>query len=84
MRSMVLAFAMSLLSSNLHADALPERHPSLVTKAWYQLCGGKGSLPFDPRFSCCSFTQSTRKYCVRPSNGFLLNCIQACDAAHCR
>ena len=85
MRPTVLALALSLLcSSTLRADTLFERYPSLVTKAaWYQLCGGKRSLPFDPHYSCCCFTQSTGRYCVRPSGGFLLNCVYVCDTARC-
>jgi hypothetical protein len=83
MRPIMLALALSLPCSALHADTLLERYPSLVTKAWYQLCGGKRSLPFDPRFGCCCFTQSTGRYCVRPSGGFLPNCVYVCDTARC-
>jgi hypothetical protein len=83
MRPIMLAFVLSLLSSShLQAGALLERYPWLVTKAWYQLCGGNRFLPFDPQFSCCCHTLSTGKWCVRRGTG--LDCIQACDAAVCR
>jgi hypothetical protein len=86
MRPIMLAVSLSLLSgSYLQAATLAERYPRLVTAPWYQLCGNKQSLPFDPHFSCCCFTQSTGKHCVRNgSNGFLLNCIHICDVAQCR
>src|ERR1700730_18340186 len=66
MRAILLAFVLSLFSSSLlQAGALVERYPWLVTKAWYQLCGNNRFLAFDPQFSCCCFTQSTGKHCVR-------------------
>jgi len=85
MRPIMLAFALSLLSSSyLQAGTLVERYPWPITKAWYQLCGGKRFLPFDPVLSCCCFTQSTGKFCVRPGgNGPFFNCIRICDAARC-
>jgi hypothetical protein len=86
MRAILLAFVLSLFSSSLvQAGAPVERYPWLVTKAWYQLCGNNRFLAFDPQFSCCCFTQSTGKHCVRRNmTGTALNCIQICDASLCR
>jgi hypothetical protein len=79
MRPIMLALVLSLLSASA---TLAER--PLVTAPWWQLCGNRPSLPFDPHFSCCC-RGPTGKHCVRHgSGGFLLNCIQICDVAPCR
>jgi hypothetical protein len=84
MRPVMLAFVFSLVSSSyLQAGTLVERYPWLVTKAWYQLCGGNRFLPFDPQFSCCCRTPSTGKHCVRRGTGIALDCIQICNTALC-
>ena len=81
---MLAAGVLAMSGSQLQAGTL-QRYQSLVTKAaWYQLCGNKRSLPFDPQFSCCCYTQATGKHCVRHgNNGFMMNCIPICDAARC-
>jgi hypothetical protein len=86
MRAIMLAFAFSLASSSFsQAETVIERYPWLVTKAWYQLCGGNRSLPFDTQFSCCCAAPATGRHCVRPGrNGILLNCIQICNESPCR
>ena len=86
MRAIMLTFVLSLASiSYSQANALIERYPWLVTKAWYQLCGNNPRLPFDSQFSCCCVAPATGRHCVRPGrNGIILNCIQICDAAPCR
>ncbi len=79
MRAIMLALVLSLLSGSATLAQRP-----LVTAPWWQLCGNKRSLPFDPHFSCCC-RGPTGKYCVRHgSGGFLLNCIHICAVAPCR
>jgi len=80
MRPTMLALVLSLLSGS---HTLAQGSPPLVQAPWWQLCGNKPSLPFDPHFSCCC-RSLTGKYCVRNgSSGFLLNCMQICDVARC-
>ena len=86
MRPTMLALVLSLLSGShtLAQGYPPLGYPPLDQAPWWQLCGNKSSLPFDPHFSCCC-RSSTGKYCVRHgSGGFLLNCMQICDVAPCR
>jgi hypothetical protein len=86
MRAIMLTFVLLLASIPYsQANALIERYPWLVTKAWYQLCGNNPRLPFESQLGCCCFTPATGRHCVRPGrNGFLMNCIRICDAAPCR
>jgi hypothetical protein len=86
MRAMTTAVVLSLLAtSHVDAGSLLDRHPWLVTKAWYQLCGGNPRLPFDTQWSCCCFSPETGKHCVRHGRaGVLLACVDICNASLCR
>jgi hypothetical protein len=50
MRPIMLTLVLSLLSGS---QTLAQGFPPPVQAPWWQLCGNRPSLPFDPHFSCC-------------------------------